>query len=161
VLTQDLLLTLAEVAVTLVGFSALVSLFQTTRDGALDDAERFVIRLLIETGLQAAFFSVLPHTLVAFGLSEATVWRPASGVFALAGTCIITLNWRRARALDLGRRPVDLAIIVAGLAVLVVLALNCLGIGFSGTAGPYVLAVLWSLAVAAFFFLTIVAGIPR
>jgi len=35
----DLLLTLAQLAVTLVGFSALVVLFQNSREGSLDGAE--------------------------------------------------------------------------------------------------------------------------
>jgi hypothetical protein len=157
-LAEDLLLTLAEIAVALVGFSALVALFQGTRDRALDDGKRFRVRMLIESGLQGALFAVLPHTLVAFGVSEASVWRPASGLLALAGAFIPIVNVRRAVALKLAFIPSDLILIVVGAAVEVALVLNFLAIGFSGTAGPYVLAVIWTLVVAAYFFLMIAAG---
>jgi len=158
---EDLLLTLAEIAVTLVGFSALVALFQGRPDRGLDDAERFRVRILIETGLQGALFAVLPHTLVAFGVSEEMVWRPASGILALAGVFIPIFNLRRAAALKLAFLPFDRVVVAFGVGVQVALVLNFLEIGFSGTPGPYVLAVIWALVVAAYSFLMITAGRPK
>ena len=158
---EDLLLTLAQVAVTFVGFSALALLFQTSRDGLLDDEDKFSVRMLIENGLQAALYAIIPHLFYSFGLSGNTLWRLASGLVAATATGFFRLNCRRVAANRRSVSPIDVIFLMTGPLVVVMLTLNAAAIGFPGVAGPYVLAVVWMLVVAAYPFLRVIGGQRR
>lgn len=73
--------TLAEVSVTLSGFSGLVVAFRSGAASSLDTwlpRERLIFWLLLVSSLSALFFSLLPLVLGAFLLSDAAIWRGSS-----------------------------------------------------------------------------------
>ena len=78
---------MAQVSVTLAGFSGLVVAFRTGSASTLDrwlPRERLIFWLLLVATFSALFFSLLPLALLAFALAEELVWRSSSlllGVF--------------------------------------------------------------------------------
>lgn len=81
-LTDDeLLLTIAEVAVAFAGFASLVGILG--QRSSRDDTRVLGVRMraMILFSLLAMAFSLLPSILDRFGLSDAAVWRTSSSVF--------------------------------------------------------------------------------
>ena len=88
---RDLLLTCAEVAVTFAGFASLVALFgsRSSRDGLHIDGNR--LRTMVVCSLLVVALALFPFVPLRYGLSQATVWRVASGALLLA-TIWLTLR---------------------------------------------------------------------
>ncbi len=95
---EGTLQTIAEVSITLAGFSALIAVF---RQGgrAWRPEGLMAIRGLIEFSLGPAFFALLPFPFFYSGLSEAQVWRLSSSLLGATYVVAITVNWFRVRAL--------------------------------------------------------------
>jgi len=96
---NDLLLTIAEVAVAFVGFSSLVSILgrRTSRDDPRLDAIR--MRGLIESSLLVVAFSLTPPILNQYKMSAPALWRISGFLFAAAGGVLLLLELRRASQL--------------------------------------------------------------
>jgi hypothetical protein len=103
---EGTLQTIAEVSITLAGFSALIAVF---RQGgkAWRPEGLMAIRGLIEFSLIPAFFALLPFPLFYSGLSEAQVWRLCSFLFGTTYVLALGVNWFRVRVLTRSgaRRP--------------------------------------------------------
>ena len=80
----DLLLTIAEVAVAFAGFASLVSILgrRASRDPPIVQAAR--LRALIVSGLMVVAFAFVPFLPHRMGLSDPSVWRLSSALFAAA-----------------------------------------------------------------------------
>ena len=89
---QELLLTIAEVSATFVGFSGIVGVFRE-RTGKLEvKYQRHLLFQMIVTGLSALAMSVNPFLVAAFGFSEPLVWRISSGIYVFFGTLLTILG---------------------------------------------------------------------
>ena len=96
------LLTLAEIAVTLAGFSGLVAAFRSRSLDEWHPRDLLILWLILGLGGLAMLFALLPLPLFQAGLGSSAVWRAASLVFlvflllAIAGA--LTASDRVARA---------------------------------------------------------------
>ena len=88
---SEYLLTCAEVAVALAGFSALIIALTNRGDSNIDPVSRTVVSTLIERSLVAVFLSFLPILLSGLGVSTAFLWSVCSGVLSMY---IMTPAWR-------------------------------------------------------------------
>jgi hypothetical protein len=96
---EGTLQTIAEVSITLAGFSALIAVFRQRADRPWSPEGLMAIRGLIEFSLLPAFFALLPFPLFYSGLSEAVVWRLSSSLFGASYVAVMILSWIRIRAL--------------------------------------------------------------
>jgi len=148
---EDLLFTLAEIAVAMAGFSAVVVIFRRRDEGhwVPGDADRF--NGMVVHAMASAFFCVLPSLLRIFTDSAPQLWMLASGTIALqiAVQCVFVY-----RLPTTGRSAVLTLLTGAGISVLC--ALNALGIGFEREFRPYLVAVLWHLLQAGVLFVMLV-----
>lgn len=148
---EDLLFTLAEIAVAMAGFSAVVVVFRR-RDQvgwAPADADRF--NGMVLHSMASAFFCVLPSLLRVFTEDPALVWSfgsAAIGVQILAH-CIVVYRLPSTGGSALGS-------LIAGLAVGFLCGLNVLGIGFDREFRPYLVGVLWHVLQAGVLFVMLV-----
>ena len=80
---SGLLYSLAEIAVTIAGFSAIVVLFKRSDSGTWlpSDADRFNGMLI--HAMAAVFFCVLPSLIAVFETNEGTIWSIASAVLGV------------------------------------------------------------------------------
>lgn len=72
--STDILSTIAEIAVALAGFSAIVVMLNSKPIREWDDTDRLNLRLLIQVSAFTIFFALLPSILIA-SLKEPEVWK--------------------------------------------------------------------------------------
>jgi len=78
----DSLQTIAEISIGLAGFSGLVVALRKD-SGPLDDIQKYRLRILFSLSFGAMFLSMLPDTLVNFGVPDERVWFASSAaIFA-------------------------------------------------------------------------------
>jgi len=150
---SDYLLRLAGLALSFVGFSAIIVALRRASGGELNDLHLVVPRFFIETGLAITAFSVLPGALHLTGMPVSTTWRIASAAAALLGTALAVSLLRRARSVKSGSIPglqVNFAISIVPLATI---WLNAIGFPFGPSADPYALALTALLFLIFWIFL--------
>ena len=86
---SDYLYTLALMAMTFVGFTAIVMILRQNLGGALSRFDALVTRFFMVWGFLIAYSAMLPPLLVAFNIAPLAIWRGCSAVvgamlFALA-----------------------------------------------------------------------------
>jgi hypothetical protein len=156
---SDLLLTIAEVAVTFAGFASLVGILG--RRSSRDDPRVLGVRMraMLLFSLLAVAFSLLPLILHRYEFAEASIWRASSTLFAVLLAAVggwVLLSITRLRRLDIPRRPA-VRIIGAVLAAtiptgIVILFVNALALAPSLLAALYVTGLGLVLFVAGFAF---------
>jgi len=95
----DYLYTLALMAMTFVGFTAIVMILRQSLGGALSPFDALVTRFFMAWGFLIAYGALAPPLLLAFALSPALTWAFCS---LAAGLMLLALSfgypWLRARA---------------------------------------------------------------
>ena len=86
----DILTVIAEVAVTITGFTAIAAVFRR-RQGAWDRPERILFLVLMRTSLIVLFFSFVPWLVGQVVTSVDTVWRTSCGLYGLMQ--LIDVTW--------------------------------------------------------------------
>lgn len=149
---SDTLPTLAEIAVGLAGFSAIVVIFKRRDAGTwlVADADRF--HGMIVHSMVAAALCFVPAAVAVFTDASRTIWALSSGLLGVQVLAHTLLVLRLASTSS----PNRLAVALGGGAVVVLQGLNVLGLGFDREPGPYVLGVLWHLAHAGILFVMLV-----
>jgi hypothetical protein len=151
------LLTIGEIAVTLVGFSGLISVFRARTIHELEVRDLSALALIIATGSLALAFSLVPLPIAYTGLSEPTVWRIVSASFAIvllgAVVAFLIVNRRLSAAGYIERTPVLNRFTIA----LVLLMIVLLVLTSSAVLPPGPAAYLATLVVCLLLCLTYVA----
>lgn len=154
---ESLLLAMAEVSITLVGFAGIVVFLGRRAEGSWSEADRTRVWGMIEAGLLTLGLSLLPFLVWELGPANADPWGASSGVFVLFGGLALGVWVRRGREVvrtgdpEVSRGAGVGAMAFTGL-ILLSLVLNALGIGFERDFGPYLVAILWYLTLACIMF---------
>jgi hypothetical protein len=150
-------LTLAELSLALIGFSALVAAFE--RDRAPDLITRFRTRVLVEIALTAFALSLLPFLLSSFGVSGEQLWRSSSlGGALLVGGHISYAGRRsfklaRVHHIEFSRPPLYAAGVAS--ALVAVNVVNATALLWMPSAGPVACLVAAQLGAACAFFIQV------
>jgi hypothetical protein len=153
---SEYLLTCAEVAVALAGFSALVVAIGGRGESSIESVSRGLVGTLIERSLLAVFFSLVPVLLFGLDVAPAPTWFICSGGLA---AYIGSLAWRSAA----NRRempglseyltgPVFAILMVLGLLVLLLQVAHAFGLGLRQNVWWYLVGLTWLLLSAAYMF---------
>ncbi len=152
---QELLLAIAEVSATFVGFSGIVGVFRE-RTGKLEVGyQRYQLFQMIVTGLSALAMSVTPFLVAAFGFPEPLVWRISSGIYVFFGTLLTILAiYQSCPFLRAGLDSVLSTRVIALVATFImgISILNALGAFSSRASAIYLVALFWTLGLSGFFF---------
>lgn len=150
---SDFLLRLAALALSFVGFSAIVVTLRGALGGQLSDRHLRLVRLYIEGGLIVTGLGLVPALLTLLAVPAPLVWRASSAAAALIFTLLLVTQFRRRKAVE-GRFPPWVVIIFA-ISIVVVLGLwlNAAGFPYRPGVGPYAAALTWALGVCGFTFL--------
>jgi len=95
---KDELLTIAQLAVALIGFSGLIFVFRARDVTELEVRDLSALAMIVGAGAIALAFALLPLPLSYLGLSEQTFWRLCSGLFGttlLAAAAVFAVINRR------------------------------------------------------------------
>jgi len=145
------LLAIAQVSVTLVGFSGLVSAFRARVPTELEARDLSGLAVIGIGGSIALAFSLLPLPLAYLKIGEAAVWRICSGVFAATlgagAAAFAVVNRRLSNAGFIERTPrVNRVTLGLASAAAVLLALGAFGVFRPGPAA-YLTALIVCLVV--------------
>jgi hypothetical protein len=159
----DSLLTIAEMALGLAGFTAVVAAF--TRPEGLAPADRWRFVVLFGIAIQVLLLSFVPIALASAGLSDLATWRTSSLVFAGVWTATGLLILRTLR----GRRRMDPEpTLVGSLPVFIPAGFNfllqtCNAVGWPTPPSfvSYLLGLLILLYIGAVFFAYLVLYRPK
>jgi hypothetical protein len=158
---SEYLYTVAEVSVAFVGFAAIVIAVRT-RPGDLSEAERQHVTWLVERGLAALAFSLLPMLLHYFGAQPHSVLPLSSALLAgyllsiLARNLLIVRMGSLARSL-LSASGIALRLALVGL-MIPVQALAALGVLPFDPLGWYLLGASWLLVLSGILFATVLTA---
>jgi hypothetical protein len=152
---EGLLTTIAEVAVAYVGFASIVAVIQSARAEEWLAEDRLIFRAMIEVSFATLLLSFLPGAVALLGLAEPTTWGVASALGLGSGVALLVRRLLLVRR-HLARVPRVGAwffVPMSGLSWILLLG----NLFAWRAAGPYVIAVLVSLAVASGMFLSLLA----
>ena len=161
VIPTDVLLTIAEVAIAVLGFAAIVTALRRRSAQRADLLTRFRLGIMIEASTAVLLFSFLPFVFRAADLQESSVASVSSALFAVALAILIGNGFGRQRR-QFGRffLPETRLFDVCGFAsgVLLVGALSFRSAGMLSQLGfaPYVAALLFCLFMAIQVFVRLV-----
>ena len=153
--------TLAEVSVTLAGFSSLLVVLRRGPVGALSEGEGTDLFVVVGGNLLVLVYSLLPLSLHYLGASESATWRIASALLAVAlllGYLAILRLY--ARFLRAGTQPsfprISRVAVHTPIILLIFLLIICMGLFGHRSSGAYLLALLLLLSVSSLPLLFVV-----
>ena len=149
---SDFLLRLAALALSFVGFSAIVVSLRGALGGKLSERHLRLVRLYIEGGLVVTALGLVPALLNLLHVSEAVNWRVSSATAASIFTLVLWTQFRRRRAVEGIFPPWVATIFVISSLVVLSLWLNAAGVPLRPSIGPYAVALTWALIVFGFIF---------
>ena len=150
---SDYLLRLATLSLSFVGFSAVVVTLRGALGGELSERHLRLVRLYIEGGLIVTALALLPTLLHLLHVPESVTWPLTSAVAAAIFTLVLTIQFRRRRAVEGAQFPPWVTIIyVVSILVVTSLWLNVTGFPFPPSGGPYAVALTWALCSFGFIF---------
>ncbi len=147
----DYLLRRSGLAVSFVGFSAVVVALRRALGAELSDPHMYFVRFLIEGSLLVAAFALLPAALSFTGLENSTTWRLSSAAAALVFSIYLPFLFRRRRRVTTGPIPV-LTRVFFGFSLLATVALWVNAVGFGPSAAVYALTLTWLLVLGGWVF---------
>jgi hypothetical protein len=153
----DLLQTIAEIAITLAGFTGVVAFLGDRARGKWRAVDLLRFNNLLNNSIAALLFSFTPILLFKLGTSEPTAWRCSSGFLAAYILIAALRSVREVPRLPDHQRveispPVLTAILFILTAVVALLAANAMGVAYVGESGPVIVALVWLLAFSMFQF---------
>jgi len=157
VIPNEALLTIAEIAIAIIGFAGIVSALRPRSSPSADTMNRLRLRLMVEASSSVMVFAFLPFILTGLVDGE-TVWSLGSGVLAVASPLLVGSIYVRQRRLfgtSLIRETIlfDSSVVVMAVLVEIVLIANCLNVFFESHFAAYLLGVLFPLGVAVAMFI--------
>ena len=157
----DYLYAIAQVAVALVGFSGVVASLQVRANGSYSSEDAQLLRLLIERGMAALAFALLPALLGLLEISVHALWFSCSTLMA-AYTLVSFLRLLRRRPFGtaaqtpLGRWGFYVATCVALTTAFLLQLLNALAVLPNSGVGWYALGATWFLVAGGMLFVQLV-----
>ncbi len=154
----DLLLTLAEISIAFVGFSAVIVIFRQFAGGEFSEFEHLQVAVMIQGGLLSLFFSIVPPLFELLPIPPVHAWRFASAVQALVSAAwLISFLRKRRRAVEispaLDASRVGYFLRMGGAsAIIFALLLNSLITPESLVKPIYCFGVVWFLGVLGWLF---------
>jgi hypothetical protein len=153
---SDTLLTLAELAIALAGFSSLFSVLDRHPDPASRRRARADLQMMLEIGLRNATFAVVPIPLLAAGLAGPPLWRTMSALYLAAMLGHIAYQRRRGDLEILSHRS-DLRPFLVALPTVsgIASAANVVGLGGPHAFAFYIASLILGLSFAGLLFLAV------
>lgn len=149
---SDFLLRLAALALSFVGFSAIVVTLRGALGGKLSERHLRLVRLYIEGGLVVTALGLVPTLLKLLDVPEPVIWRACSAAAAVVFTLFLVTQFRRRREVEGSFPPWVVTIFLISVGFVSSLWLNVVGFPFRPGIGPYAASLTWALGVFGFIF---------
>jgi hypothetical protein len=150
----------AQLAVGFAGFSGVIGSFSRFRIHA--EATAFRVRAMVTLALMEAIFALLPSLITGFGVREATAWRIAGALLAVAASVAVVIMARQASILyRVGRLMKTAAYILCALALTVIVPLGATVAGLASrlTEACYFAVLFFGMVVCAYHFIMLMVAV--
>jgi hypothetical protein len=146
--------TLAQVAVTLVGFSGIVAIFSDRLNFAKDSENRMRLIDLLLAGFGTVFLSFLPYLLISLELGPPGLWRLSNLVIAgwFAFSLLLIRRVAKAPFNSLSYPIATVAFAIIGTILIIALVISALGVIESSASALNFFALIFLLSVATMQF---------
>jgi hypothetical protein len=146
---------LAALSMAFVGFTAIVVVLRQGTGKSLSKLHILFTKLFVELGLMATAFAMLAPTLALFGIGERLVWQVSSVIMLVTLVpWLITYPLRRLKAAPRQGLPLRWYIMTTmGIAVVITLGTNIVGMPFHPGPGPLAIATIFVLSYASVAFI--------
>lgn len=153
---RDVLLTLAEITIAIIGFSGIVGALGRDESRSRSSDEYVLFRWMLDYSLAALLNALIPFLVFATGVGESMGWRISSIVW-LVGWIVYSIL-ARAYLGEMYKRstPLDRSFHVGDYLVVAVVVLNAVGWPFAPGFLPYFIAVLWFIGGAIVGFVRLI-----
>jgi hypothetical protein len=163
VTSLDHLSTLAEVAIAIAGFSALVALLGTRVGRASPKLDAFRLQIMLEASLFVVALALLPLVVFELGAADKAGWRVSAALFLGADLLLTVFTLRRARRyrdlLQGADRALGVLVRALGYVGDVLVLIVVLGVVAEKSAGLYLAALYLNLLLAGILFVRFAASI--
>lgn len=152
---SNILLTLTQITVAFVGFSAIIATFQFKDGFTIKKSDAINLQFIVATGLVGTFFSILPLILSSFGLSDSLVWALSSGMGSVNYLGFIYYLSINVKVSNFRRKKSKIIVFIyflIGFLILVLNLLNAFNIIFQREFGPYFISLIYPLCLVGYFF---------
>jgi hypothetical protein len=157
---SDLLTTLAQLGVTLAGFSGIVVVLGARAAGQWSSREQQLLTILLGASGSAILWSILPLLLLAAELPERRVWLVSSGIWCINQAAVLVVRVR-GLAQDPDARTQERSwVIFAFLGSITALAIQLANLIWLGVAWPHLTAVVWQLVLSFLVFVRLLKPPP-
>jgi hypothetical protein len=147
--------TVAQIAITLTGFTGVVVAFGRGELREWSPEETFFLQALLSWSLGTMFLALVPSGLSALSALHEP-WRAAHGLFALFHGGVFLWWYRAAQRIGLPTTAGSIAAIAVGAVILAGEILVALGLLGGVAATLYLVALLWFLLLGAIMFIALV-----
>jgi len=160
--TPDDLSTIAEIAIALAGFSALVGMLGSRTGRSSPKLDAFRLQIMLEASLFVVALALLPVVLLHLGVVEEIAWRASAGIF-LAADAVTTVSIH-VRAGNVSAeylsadRLTSIVVQATGYAADGVVALVLVGIWSERAPGLYLLALYLNVLLSGLLFIRFAAS---
>jgi hypothetical protein len=157
---KDVLFTLAEIAIALAGFSAIIGVLGGRRGSSDNRVNSLRLQVMLETCFMVAAASFLPVILDQFDMAPAALWRTASAVFLCVAIPFELVARNRTRGMlnmtltKININTVNWGISIASDLILVAILLSLVG---PYSEAFYLVTLLLQLVVAGIIFVQFAA----
>jgi hypothetical protein len=136
---KEELLGIAQIAVTLIGFSGLIFAFRARTVDELEARDFSALAMIVGSGSVALAFALLPLPIAYLELGADTVWRLSTGLFGMgllvAAGVFVRTNSRLHAAGHVARTPrLNKTTLALAIAMALLLALSAFDVGFAAPA---------------------------
>jgi hydrogenase-4 membrane subunit HyfE len=146
---------LAALSMAFVSFTSIVVVLHQGTGKRFSALHAFYTQEFCEMGLMAAAFAMLAPVLGIWGMTEELVWRISSSIIlALLVPWLSCVPKRRKISAPNERMPLRFYIfIILGIAVIIALCLNIIGLQLKPGPGPIAIAAVYMLSMASVIFI--------
>jgi hypothetical protein len=155
---RDTLLSIAEIAVSLAGFTGLVGVLGRRGEDTSSGLSWIRLRAMLEVALRNAAFALLPLPFLGVVSSETAIWRISSGIYLVTVVAYILYRRRRTNPSMAGQALGGPLLSLLPISLLACLA-NVLGLAGPYAFSLYLLSLLLGLVSAGMLFLSVAATI--
>jgi len=152
---KDILFTLAELAVALAGFSAIIGVLSSRKDSADLKVNALRLQVMLETCFMVAAAALVPTLLSHFSVDSSVMWRIASAIFLCIAIPFEFIARNRTKNIPnltltkINVNTVNWSLSIAADLILVAVLLNVVG---TKSEAFYLVALFFQLIIAGILF---------
>jgi len=149
------LLTLTQVAIAVAGFAGVIGTFQFKEGEKIRRGDAVGLSMIVNTGIMAAFYSILPFLMSNFGIRDEIVWAISSGSGTVIYIIFLFYAARRLKKFKMYKTINKLLVFFlffVAFIIIIINIMNAFNIVFKREFGPFYISLIYALGSVCYMF---------